>query len=91
MNFDWRGRVILQKLAEGCIVREAAAAAGITKRAVKLRMASNAGFREAVAQAREAGADERRFRLWLRHHFRGRRPPTGKGHGGRPAFSYGRR
>ena len=91
MTFDWRANVILEKLREGCIVREAAAAAGISKRAVHLRMASNPAFREAVMAAREVGADERRFRLWLRHPFRGRRPPTGKGHGGKPRFSYGRR
>jgi hypothetical protein len=91
MTFDWRANVILQKLREGCMTREAAQAAGITKRAVNLRMRSNPAFREAVALAREAGADERRFRAWLRHPFRGRRPPTGKGHGGKPRFSYGRR
>ena len=35
--------------------------------------------------------DERTFRLWLRHPFRGLRPPSGKGHGGKPRFAYGRR
>ena len=91
MEFDWRARVILEKLREGCIVREAAHAAGITKRAVNLRMATHPDFREAVLAAREVGADERRYRCWLRHPFRGKRPPTGKGHGGKPAFTYGRR
>ena len=90
-NFDWRGNVILQKLAEGCIVREAGEAAGISKRAVHLRMKASPSFREAVTQAREQGKDERTFRLWLNHPFRGCRPPTGKGHGGKPRFAYGRR
>lgn len=90
MEFDWKARVILQKFAEGHTLREAAISAGISRQAVLQRM-KRSEFREAVALAREVGADERRFRLWLRHPFRGRRPPTGRGHGGKPRFSYGRR
>ena len=89
-SFDWGG-VILQKLAEGLGVRQAAEAAGLTRQAVWLRTKRCPAFRDAVAAARKAGADERRYRCWLRHPFRGKRPPTGKGHGGRPAFRYGRR
>jgi hypothetical protein len=48
-------------------------------------------FADAVAAAREVGKEERTFRIFLRHPFRGLRPPTGKGHGGKPRFSYGRR
>lgn len=91
MNFDWRGQVILTKLAEGCTLRESAEAAGISRQAVLKRVNTSPDFAYAVAAAREAGTDERTFRLWLRHPFRGRRPPTGKGHGGQPRFSYGRR
>ena len=47
-------------------------------------------FADAVAVEREKGKDKRVFRAWLYHPFRGRRPPTGKGHGGKPAFRYGR-
>jgi DNA-binding XRE family transcriptional regulator len=54
-------------------------------------MKSSPDFAEAVVAAREAGKDVRTFRLWLRHPFRGKRPPSGKGHGGKPQFSYGRR
>jgi hypothetical protein len=87
---DWRGRVILQTFAEGGTLREAAAAAGISRQAVLQRMKRPA-FLAAVQAARAVGADERRYRVWLRHPFRGKRPPTGKGHGGKPAFRYGRR
>jgi hypothetical protein len=88
---DWRGRLILRKLEEGCLMREAAEAAGITRRAVLKRMHRHEWFAEAVLAARAVGAPERTYRLWLRHPFRGKRPPTGKGHGGRPSFTYGRR
>ncbi|MCX6877054.1 MAG: hypothetical protein NTW21_25070 [Verrucomicrobia bacterium] len=91
MNHDWRGRIILVKLAEGCTYGEAAAAAGISRQAVWKRMLAAPDFAQAVATAREAGRDELTFRLWLRHPYRGLRPPTGKGHGGKPRFAYGRR
>ncbi len=91
MELDWRGRIILRKLEEGCTIRESAAAAGITRQAVLKRQNISPDFAQAVAAARETGRDERTFRLWLRHPARGRRPPTGKGHGGKPAFAYGRR
>jgi hypothetical protein len=87
---DWRGQVILQTFAEGGTLREAAAAAGISRQAVLQRM-KRPVFRQAVQAARETGAAERRYRCWLRHPFRGKRPPTGRGRGGEPAFRYGRR
>jgi hypothetical protein len=34
MDFDWRARLILKKFEEGCTLREAAAAAGISRQAV---------------------------------------------------------
>lgn len=91
MELDWRGRLILGKLEEGCTIREAAAAAGMTRQAVLKRQNSSPDFAQAVAAAREVGKDERVFRLWLRHPFRGKRPPTGKGHGCKPRFCYGHR
>ena len=91
MELDWRGRLILRKLEEGCTIRESAAAVGISRQAVLKRKNASPDFAQAVAAARETGKDERTFRLWLRHPFRGLRPPTGKGHGGVPKFSYGRR
>ena len=83
--------MILCKLREGCTLRESAAAVGITRQAVTKRVSASREFADAVAMARETGKDERTFRLWLRHPFRGMRPPTGKGHGGKPRFNYGRR
>ncbi|RYG66248.1 hypothetical protein EON80_15815 [bacterium] len=91
MEVDWRGRVILAKLAEGCTFREAAAAAGISRQALLKRKNASPVFEAAVKKARETGKNELSFRLWLRHPFRGLRPPTGKGHGGKPRFAYGRR
>ena len=91
MNFDWRGRQILRKLEAGDTIREAAAAVGITRQAVLKRRNSSNEFAQAIMAAREAGQGERTFRLWLRHPYRGRRPPTGQGHGGKPRFSYGLR
>ena len=91
MEFDWRGRVILTKLAEGCTVTEAAMAAGMTRQGVEWRRGVSPEFKEAVTAARETGKAERQYRRWLNHPFRGMRPPTGKGHGGKPRFTYGRR
>ena len=83
--------MILRKLEEGCTIRDSAAAVGISRQAVLKRKNVSPDFAQAVAAARETGKDERTFRLWLRHPFRGKRPPTGKGHGGAPRFAYGRR
>ncbi|MES2919989.1 MAG: hypothetical protein V4819_00475 [Verrucomicrobiota bacterium] len=91
MELDWKGSVILTKLSEGCTYSEAAAAASISRRGLLKRQHSSPEFAVAVLAAREAGKAERTFRLWLRHPFRGKRPPTGKGHGGKPRFRYGRR
>jgi hypothetical protein len=91
MELDWRGRLILRKLEEGCTIRESAAAVGITRQAVLKRKNASPDFAHAIALAREVGAAERAFRLLLRHPFRGKRPPQGKGHGGKPAFVYGGR
>ncbi len=91
MEFDWRGRLILRKLEEGCTIRESAAAVGISRQAVLKRQNASPDFTQAVAVARETGKAERTYRLWLRHPFRGKRPPTGKGHGGKPRFTHGRR
>jgi hypothetical protein len=39
-----------------------------------MRMNASPKFAQAVDLAREVGKEERTFRLWLRHHFRGIRP-----------------
>lgn len=88
---DWKTKVILDKLAEGLTFAEAAAAAGISRRGLFKRRVASPAFDVAVLASREAGKEERTFRLWLRHPFRGLRPPAGKGHGGRPRSTYGRR
>jgi len=91
MNFDWRGRLILRWLAEGVTMKEAATAAGMTRQGIYWRCGVSPDFALAVTEARETGKDERTFRLWLRHPFRGKRPPTGKGTRSVPRFAYGRR
>lgn len=91
MEFDWKGTVILMKLAEGCTLLESAKAAGISRQAVLKRVNASPDFAEAVTAARETGKDERVFRAWLSHYRRGLRPPTGKGTRNSPRFTYGRR
>ena len=91
MRTDWRHRVVVAKIAEGCTYVEAATAAGVSRISVWMWCQASPDFHEAVATAREAGKKERTFRLWLRHPFRGLRPPAGKGVGGKPKFAFGRR
>ena len=86
----WRQGLVVRRLAEGATFHQAAKAAGVNRVTIWRRMQADRGFAEQVEQARLAGEPERIFRLWLRHPFRGRRPPTGKGHGGKPRFRYGR-
>ena len=90
MNLDWRGNLILAKLTEGNTYRESALSAGISRQALWKRIQACPAFATAVENARKMGQAELAFRLWLRHPFRGMRPPAGKGHGGQPRFSYGR-
>jgi hypothetical protein len=82
---------ILSDLESGFNYRQAAETAGISRQALWKRMNVSPEFAQAVACARDAGAEERKYRAWFFHPFRGRRPPTGKAHGGKPGFSYGRR
>jgi hypothetical protein len=88
---DWRDRLVLSQLAAGATMREAAGAASMTRQGVWWRRQQSPEFAHAVASAREAGKAEREYRAWLGHSARGKRPPTGKGHGGKPRFTYGRR
>ncbi len=62
MNFDWRGQVILGKLAEGCTYQEAAEAAGMTRQGLWLRCRGSEDFRQAVTLARQQGQKEREYR-----------------------------
>jgi hypothetical protein len=89
MDLDWRSQSILRRLEEGYTLQQAAIAGKISRQAIWKRMKSSPEFAEAVVVAREVGKDEREFRMWLRHPFRGRRPPTSKAHGGKPVFTYG--
>ena len=89
MKIDQRSASILRCLRMGATYRNAAEVAGVTRQAIWKRMRASPEFAEAVEEARKEGKDEREFGIWLRHPFRGRRPPTGKGHGGKPIFTYG--
>jgi hypothetical protein len=66
MELDWRGRLILRKLEEGCTIREAAVAVGITRQAVLKRRSASADFAQDVAVARVAGRAEPTALLRLR-------------------------
>lgn len=77
---------VLSKLAEGCTFQQAAQAAGITRQAVWKMTKSSPHIRDAITEARRAGAGPRAYGIWRRHPFRGKRPPTGRGQGGKPRF-----
>lgn len=89
MELDQRYGAILRRLQEGMNYRQAAEAVGISRQALWKRMNASPEFAQMVALARDKGKGEREYRAWLFHPFRGRRPPTGKGHGGIPRFRYG--
>ena len=91
MELDWRHRLTLQMLASGNTRGEAATASGVHRQSLLRWRWVSPEFAGLVAAAREAGRDERVYRMWLGHPRRGHRPPTGKGHGGKPRFSYGQR
>jgi hypothetical protein len=73
----------------GLTRKEAAARVNISRQAVWKRQKKDPEFAKAYAAALEKGSAYRVYHLWLRHPFRGRRPPTGKGHGGKPRFTFG--
>ncbi|MEI6655542.1 MAG: hypothetical protein WCP45_12300 [Verrucomicrobiota bacterium] len=85
---DWRHQIILRRLSEGCTYSEASTAASVSRISVWNWCQASPEFAQAVVAAREEGKSEREYRQWLRHPFRGLRPPTGRGHGGRPRFRY---
>lgn len=89
MNKSWNYRGVLVKLSEGLTFEEAARCSIVSRQAVWKHMKRSPEFREAVAVAREKGRRVREYRIWIRHPFRGMRPPTGKGRGGVPRFRYG--
>jgi hypothetical protein len=91
MLSDWNRKSILRFLAEGCTFGEAARLVGVHRQTLLRWRWDDPEFSKLVLEAQEAGKDERTFRLWLRHPFRGLRPPTSKGNGGKPRFTYGRR
>jgi hypothetical protein len=89
MDWDWKYQGMLRRLEEGCTFQQAAECANLSRQAVWKHLRTSPEFREAVALALEKGCNERAFRAWLYHPFRGKRPPTGKGHGGKPIFTWG--
>ena len=70
-DFDYHGSLILRRLAEGMTMKETAMVVGMTRQGIYWRCAVSPDFALAVTAARETGKDERTFRLWLRHPFRG--------------------
>ena len=89
MSPEWNRRSILQFLAEGCTLGEAALLVGVHRQTLLRWRLVDPEFSELVAESLAKGKNERTYRMWLRHPFRGMRPPTGKGHGGKPIFAYG--
>lgn len=91
MPQDWNRRSVLRFLVEGCTLGEAAGLAGIHRQTLLRWRWDDPEFSKLVAEALDKGKDERAYRTWLRHPFRGKRPPTGKGTGGKPRYCHGRR
>lgn len=91
MEFDVRGRLILHLLGEGLIFKEVAEGLNISRECIYWRIKNDPLFAQAVKEAREAGKATRDFWIWYRHPCRGKRPPTGKGHGEKPRFGVKRR
>jgi len=89
MRWDGNYRMILVRLKEGQTFQQAAESVGISRQSVWKRIKAYPEFAQAVQAVREAGKAEREFRMWLHHPFRGKRPPSGKGHGGKPVFTWG--
>lgn len=87
----WQHDIVLTKLREGCTNAEASLAAGVDRKTLYRWRQRFTEFAREVEAARRTGEAERTYRAWLRHPFRGKRPPSGKGNGGKPRFSYGRR
>lgn len=83
--------MILAKLSEGQTVREASLAAGVHRQTFWRWLKSSPEFAKAVSTARQTGKEERTFRLWLLHPFRGKRPPNGKGQGLRAEVRFSNR
>lgn len=88
---DRRNVSFVRFLAEGLTITKAVELVGIQTRTMEKRRKRLKAFDDAVREALEKGSEERKYRAWLHHPFRGKRPPTGKGHGGKPRFAYGRR
>lgn len=78
MNLHWRYRLVLLRVEEGYTLEQAANSVDISRQAIWKRMKSYPEFAKAVVAAREVGKNEREFRIWLRHPFRGKRPPYRK-------------
>ncbi|TXH18306.1 MAG: hypothetical protein E6R03_02445 [Hyphomicrobiaceae bacterium] len=88
---DRRNVRFVKYLEEGLTMVQAAKLVGVPYEAMRRRRRRVAGFEDEVMRAMAAGDEERKYRAWLHHPFRGKRPPTGKGHGGKPRYTYGRR
>lgn len=91
MAFDIRARLILRLIREGNTYVDVAFTLRISRQAIHRRIQRNPDFATAIAEAREEGRPNRERGLWYHHPFRGKRPPTGKGHGGKPRFGVKRR
>jgi hypothetical protein len=87
MAFDIRARLILRLIREGNTYVDVAFTLRISRQAIHRRIQRNPDFATAIAEAREEGRPNRERGLWYWHPFRGKRPPTGKGHGGKPRFN----
>lgn len=68
---NWNRKSILRFLAEGCTLGEAARLLGVHRQTLLRWRWESPEFAESVAVALATGKDERTYRMWLRHPFRG--------------------
>lgn len=79
-------RSIVVAVGEGATKLQAAAGEGIHRVTLARWLAKDTEFASAFNIAWERGMEERTFRQWLSHPFRGKRPPHGKGTRTTPRF-----
>lgn len=71
-------RIILNAISQGYTKSKAAERAGIHRSTLFRWLDRKKDFADAFAKAWKAGSERRSFLLWLKHPFRGKRPPGTK-------------
>jgi hypothetical protein len=76
----------LHHIGNGMPKSTACKLSGICRETFRNWRMRDAEFAKAFQTIWESVAEKRAFHLWQNHPFRGKRPPTGKGKGGKPRY-----